>query len=774
VLHSITPTTIADKVSVTAGLLLLCATLLQFVDFPVLSHWLITFAVFYLFVLLLFPGIWLLILPVLVVSVDLTTWSGRFLFNELDLIFITTISYQLIARQFPQKLSSHGVILTGLYVLLYLCQSLSAFKGGGAEIAGPAFGNPYYLDGYTYKVAKGVVWGTLLALRYVRQYQDNKDLTSQYTMVGASLAGIVLFIVILWERGTLGIIFQGGSRWELVASMLDFTSSYRTTGIFSDMHTGGEVIDGIILLFIPFTLYGLAHSHQIGMRLLALTGFTCLAYVTLVGFTRATYSAVAISCVLFFVFGVKHQTHSGKSKLLAVYAGYALIILLAAVLSHYSGNTSGAVAYTMMIVTGATVSFAMTLSRRTHVQIISCILGLGVTIVVGYFSVRANQSNRWITVDSSGTAWTVLSVALLFGVSVTTFCHARLVTKTSRVIAPLLLIVVSAVVSFTLGGYKINERMQDVARDMNTRLTHWNNVFESGADSTMSMIFGNGVGRFPDDYLLSFPETVEKVGSFYINENESGNSLQLGSGHDLAFGQRVQIDANTKYSVKLSYKAEEVSRVAIFLCERNIIFASNFQSNCSSLSQKLPISSEQPATLQININSKNVGKKSIFARWPTVLYIKNQNSGKPITFTRIELTGILDSNDQVNWQLLQNTDFSQGMDHWFFYNDFSHLPWHIKNTWVQAYYDTGLTGLALLTMILIYASITCLRGRSNDSFIFTLVLGPLALAIFGMFGTPLDSARVSWLFYLMLFAAVLLVKTSVPHQQQRERLQHSA
>ena len=48
--------------------------------------------------------------------------------------------------------------------------------------------------------------------------------------------------MILWERGTLGT-HERFALWEIAASALDFTNSYQVTGIFSGMHTGGEVID---------------------------------------------------------------------------------------------------------------------------------------------------------------------------------------------------------------------------------------------------------------------------------------------------------------------------------------------------------------------------------------------------------------------------------------------------------------------------------------------------------------------------------------------------
>lgn len=741
--------------------MLYAITLRQFIDFPLLDVGLIACSIFYLLLLVVIPRAWLLILPIFSVSVDLTTWSGRFLFNELDLIFVTTITYQLLSRQFPQKYARFGTLLAASYFLLYVGQSATTFFFALSEVTAPSFSNPYYQDGYAYKLAKGVIWGALLSLMYVKQLQDDKDLTILCSTVGASLAGFALFFVILWERGTLGAIFQGGPWWAIASSLLDFTSSYRTTGIFSDMHTGGEVVDGIILLLLPFSLYGLTHCNQIWVRIIALTGFTCLAYVTLVGFTRATYMAVTIAGVLYFTFGVKHQTHLRPLKAIKIYTGYLAVIVLSAILSRYIGSAYGIVAYTIIICTAAAAAFFLGHTDGAYAKKIALSAGLGIVGVVAYFSVNAHLANRWITASNTGVVFTLISVILLFAVAMLVFYSTKPESNSPRLIPPLMLVAISAAVSFASGGYKINERMQDVGRDMTTRFVHWQNVIASGESSLKSIMFGNGVGSFPDNYLFAFPATLEEVGSFAINKNDDGsNSLVLGGGRDLAFGQRVPIEANTNYTIKVSYKADADSGLAMFLCERNLIFASNFMSNCAAKSQKLPATGENEGTIEFNLNSKTVGKKSSSSRWPTLLYIKNSHIGKPIEISRLELVESLDANERVKWQLLQNTDFNQGMDRWFFYNDYAHLPWHIKNTVIQAYYDTGLIGLALLLALLLYAATIAIKYRHAEPIMVALVLGPISLVIFGMFGTPLDSARVGWLFYLMLFSAVIMCTDS--------------
>jgi O-antigen ligase len=95
------------------------------------------------------------------------------------------------------------------------------------------------------------------------------------------------------------------------------------------------------------------------------------------------------------------------------------------------------------------------------------------------------------------------------------------------------------------------------------------------------------------------------------------------------------------------------------------------------------------------------------------------------------------------------------MDYWFFSTDFGHLPFHIKNTWLQFWFDHGWLGLLLMLAMVVLVSRRALAAPPGQCFTPMAATAVLGLGALGMFGTPLDEARVSWLFYLLLFAGVL-------------------
>ena len=98
----------------------------------------------------------------------------------------------------------------------------------------------------------------------------------------------------------------------------------------------------------------------------------------------------------------------------------------------------------------------------------------------------------------------------------------------------------------------------------------------------------------------------------------------------------------------------------------------------------------------------------------------------------------------------------------FFYNDFAHLPWHIKNTYLQSWYHFGWLGFVLFLVLGIATVVSAIRIQERGSMInMAFATGIIAIAVFGVFGSPLDSPRVSWLFYFYIFASLLKSKSDV-------------
>jgi predicted branched-subunit amino acid permease len=110
--------------------------------------------------------------------------------------------------------------------------------------------------------------------------------------------------------------------------------------------------------------------------------------------------------------------------------------------------------------------------------------------------------------------------------------------------------------------------------------------------------------------------------------------------------------------------------------------------------------------------------------------------------------------DRSGRNLVQNGDFSGGNDHWFFSTD-NHLPWHIKNVFVQMFFDQGLFGLlgfcAMVTIVLVPLFREAWRG---EAFQVARLAGLAGFLVVGIVDSLFDSPRMALVFFFLLLLPV--------------------
>ena len=93
----------------------------------------------------------------------------------------------------------------------------------------------------------------------------------------------------------LGLAFASiAALWvrEAFHGLLNFSSDYRTTALFWEMHVGGAAFDGFLALTVPFIAWELRRSRSVRHLWLA-SALTILAsYACLTTFSRGVYIAV--------------------------------------------------------------------------------------------------------------------------------------------------------------------------------------------------------------------------------------------------------------------------------------------------------------------------------------------------------------------------------------------------------------------------------------------------------------------------------------------------
>jgi hypothetical protein len=179
-------------------------------------------------------------------------------------------------------------------------------------------------------------------------------------------------------------------------------------------------------------------------------------------------------------------------------------------------------------------------------------------------------------------------------------------------------------------------------------------------------------------------------------------------------------------------------------CERNILYASDFSVPCREKWVGIAPSLDWRQQT-VEIQAAGLGAAPLWKRWPTVFYLKNAGPH------RLALDDLQVVAAQSRFNSLVNSGFERGLNDWYTYNDFKHLPWHIKNLWLALWFEGGLLGLLLFGWLCSAALASAWRqGVGGASGPAGAGLSVLAVLLVGFFGNPLDSVRVSLLFHLLL------------------------
>lgn len=279
----------ADYKRLVLSCLLLTIVSVTVFHYPIAPLGLAGFLVCYGYLLNRHPDAWLFCIPALLPIMDFTPWTGRFFFDEFDLVVLTTVALQLWQR--PKKntialFSRITVVLFYLYSFFYLISLLRGLLPL-QPVDANSFSN-YYSNFNSLRVGKGVIEGAMLLPALIRVLQNNSKAKAilSYGVI-AGLTGVIAVSIL--ER----FLFTG---------VFDFSSEYRINALFSTMHTGGGHIESYLMLGLPFiVVLFFTDSVPIISRVLGGVLFVTGLYVLLVTFSRGGYIGFAVGFMVLIV-----------------------------------------------------------------------------------------------------------------------------------------------------------------------------------------------------------------------------------------------------------------------------------------------------------------------------------------------------------------------------------------------------------------------------------------------------------------------------------------
>lgn len=331
--EAITPLDKEHQMTVAFGIFpvqrLLALSLLGIVIFAVSRYplepvWLAIGLTFYALLLWRYPSVWLVVVPALLPILDLTFWSGRFFFNEFDIVILLTIAivwWRLPLITSEQILFPRTGFIIGIVVLTQLISTaIGLFPP--APLDANAFSN-YYSTYNSLRVSKGF-WWALFLLPLLRQEVRQGTSVNHLFSIGMLIGLAGTSFIIAWER----VIFSG---------LFNFNLDYRVTALFSGMHTGGAFIDGYLATALPFVIT----CFLSGGFIINLTGigiFSAALYGILVTFSRVDYlsftlTGLVLCCGTFFL--IKRIRKIGHILLIS---GIILVLTIIIVLPVLRGS----------------------------------------------------------------------------------------------------------------------------------------------------------------------------------------------------------------------------------------------------------------------------------------------------------------------------------------------------------------------------------------------------------------------------------------------------
>ena len=238
------------------------------------------------------PDLWLFVVPAGLPLLDFSPWSGWLSFDEFDLLVLGVIAagharlaWRAVAPVAgePPRLPTIVVAAAGLFV----AASVVALWRGFSDAGGFAFGwfQSYVDPMNSLRVFKPLLWMLLILPAMRAQIQASPERAMRRVGTGMAVGLAVTSLAVLWER----IAYPG---------LVDFSSPYRTVGLFWEMHVGGAAIDAYLAMAAPFAAWALRSARTplrwSGAAVLALLA----AYACLTTFSRGVYLAVAAPLLL--------------------------------------------------------------------------------------------------------------------------------------------------------------------------------------------------------------------------------------------------------------------------------------------------------------------------------------------------------------------------------------------------------------------------------------------------------------------------------------------
>ena len=747
------------------------------------------------------PAWWLLVIPALLPVLDLAPWTGWFYIEEFDLLLLATAAilyWRIGAAAATATLPAAFTVALGLASLAWATAAWIGFL--------PV--QPFSTDALasynsawnSVRVAKGLAWALLL-LPLLRISAGPELINLRRYFVPGMLIGLAgACLSILWERA----VFPG---------LFDFASDYRPTGLFSAMHTGGAALDAYLALSFPFVAFLLAGAQSkralaLGLALLLLGTFAGMAI-----FSRDIYIAYGGSGALLGLLALVRSARAGAFQPRLLLGIAAVIALVACALFQVFASGGYRTFAAALVLLGAAVILGGAGQRLTRLPLFTaCALALALCAVVLlvylrtgtgtglpglgkgpylalmiaavvfaasslvlFFGPAAQRDNSFalaagafpcVALCTALVAWhwggsaaltdAALSIALAFALFVLNRALPQPLWRSDRPAMSVALgcaILLAILIPMT-SSYYMGSRFSTSSEDLSTRQRHWSEALDMMSPDLLTSLFGMGLGTYPETYVWRNTHG-EAPGSFSY-KTEAGNEFLRLSGPQYAIGygevlrtlQQVAPSEAGRYQVSLDVRRTRGdANLSVSVCERWMLYPQN----CGSIELHLAAADGAWHHYALELKQPSLPGAARLFRPPAQLALSTRTAHASVDIDNLSLRDALTAEE-----LLRNGSFSSGYDYWFFSSDRNHLPYHVKNFFVNTFFEQGWGGLAAIALLLAVSAtqlaLRAVRGEAGAGIYLAAMAG---FMLVGLFDSLFDVPRLTLLFFLVLGAAMM-------------------
>ena len=592
--------------------------------------------------------------------------------------------------------------------------------------------------------------------------------------------------------------------WERLAftDLLNFSSDYRLTALFWEMHVGGAALDGWLLLTAPFAIWALRNARTPVQHAISLCLIILAAYAALTTFSRGVYLALLVALPL-----LAWQTRTqvgvaghppGEPAWSPLRWAIALILLaVMAGLVFSGGGYRGLMALLGVIA----VALSMPQVLRS-IGIPQFLAGAGLGLMIGallvlpagfvpkgpyvlYFGLFAAMllflhwpqgeirgSRRiYATAGLFALAATAANVADhwggndalwgMIGALVLVLAATLGAVFSARPLWPeglrwqgtfmSIAVAVSAVIAVFIGGGYMGDRFSTSSKDLDGRFDHWN-LSMSMLQTPLEHGFGKGLGRYPANYFFAIPDSKFPGTYQIIKEGEGAWLLLVGARHPMSFGdifrvsQRLHFGATGPFEVTLRIRAKTDVSIHAEVCEKHLLYVAG----CAIGRASAKAGGGGWQSARIKLAGPVLSGSPWYAPRITMFSLGVANQSGSVDIDDIVLTG------PEGESQLANGDFGNDMQHWFFSSDHDHMPWHAKNILVNVLFDQGYVGLVLFLLLTAVALWRLNLGNARQHelapYLSAAIIGFLVV---GIFDSLIDVPRLALMFYILVLAALM-------------------